>query len=167
MSLDNIQMSSFLLQNLYNKSLVDLEPIQAIQESLQAANIKFLGKNEKHIIIISDEDDSPGVENDSLSFLIKMMSACKINLNDVALINVHSQASINYAAIEVQLKPSTIIFFGIEPADLSYPLQFPHYQLQRYNSQVYLSAPSLDMLKTNKEEKTKLWQCLQKLFLVV
>ncbi len=165
MSLDNIQLSSYLLHNLYNKSLVDLKPEQKITDSLLPTTIKFLGKNEKQLTILVEDKENVFLDDDLLNFLIKMMSACQVNLADMALINIHLQEEVNYQSIMQELKPDKIIFFGTEPQQLSFPLQFPQYQVQRYNKQVYLSAPSLGILKNNKEEKTKLWACLQQLFL--
>lgn len=164
MSLDNIQLSTYLLHNLYNKSLVDLEPEQQIKDSLLTNTIKYLGKNEKSLIILVKDEKNVFLDDEDLNFLIKMMSACKVTLGDMALINIYNEHQVNYQLIMQELKPEKIIFFGPKPQQLSFPLEFPLYQLQRYNKQVYLSAPSLDILKNNKEEKTKLWACLQQLF---
>ncbi len=164
MSLDNIQLSSYLLHNLYNKSLVDLEPEQKITDSLLPTTIKYLGKNEKQLAILVRDEENVFLDDDNLNFLIKIMSACQVTLADMALINIHKQEKVNYQSIMQELKAVKIIFFGPEPQQLSFPLQFPHYQVQRYNKQVYLAAPSLDILKINKEEKTKLWSCLQQMF---
>jgi hypothetical protein len=44
------------------------------------------------------------------------------------------------------------------------PLQFPAYQIQKFNNQVYLAAPALHLLAQDKAEKTKLWNCLKQVF---
>jgi hypothetical protein len=164
MSLDNIQLSSYLLHNLYNKSLVDLKPEQEITDSLLPTTIKYLGKNDKQLTILVRDEENVFLDDENLNFLIRMMSACQVTLADMALVNIDKQKQVDYQSIMQELKPEKIIFFGPEPQQLSFPLQFPQYQVQRYNKQVYLSAPALDILKNNKEEKTKLWACLQQLF---
>ncbi|MEO6406670.1 MAG: hypothetical protein ABIY51_03885 [Ferruginibacter sp.] len=166
MSLDNIQLTNYHLQYLYNKSLVDLEPKQENTESLQVPSIYYLGKNEKGLIIIINEAEHAFLSDDDLNFLVKMMSACAITLADMALVNIHLQSHADYQTITQQLKPEKIIFFGTEPGLLSFPLEFPHYQVQRYNKQDYLAAPALSVLQANKDEKTRLWVSLQKLFLL-
>ena len=57
-----------------------------------------------------------------------------------------------------------IFLFGLDVSELALPLQFPHYQVQQFNNQVYLSSASLIELQANKEEKMRLWNCLKKIF---
>ena len=44
----------------------------------------------------------------------------------------------------------------VYPKDLQFPLHFPNFQLQQYNDQTYISAPSLKLLSENKEQKKEL-----------
>ena len=59
-----------------------------------------------------------------------------------------------------------LLLFGVQPAEIELPLDFPNYQIQRYNNQVYLTAPLLSNFKDNKAEKTKLWNCLKQIFAI-
>ena len=54
--------------------------------------------------------------------------------------------------------------FGVLPKALELPLDFPYYQLQKYNNHTYLSAPALAALINDKTEKVKLWTSLKQLF---
>ena len=84
---------------------------------------------------------------------------------DIALVNVAKNPSISYTEITGQFKAEKIILFGTEPEAIGLPLEFPHYQIQKFNNQVYLSSVSLNGLQADKEEKLKLWNCLKKIFL--
>ena len=165
MSLDNIQLPSFLVQELYKKSLIESENNQLSTDSLKTSDFSFLGKNQKKILIIVSEENVVYLTDKNLELLVGMLSACNLSLNDVALVNYDRNRQLEYQTIQDKFNPEVIIFFGIEPSTLSFPLQFPEYQLQSYNRQTYLSVPSLTLLSEQIPEKKKLWVCLQKLFL--
>ena len=164
MSLDNIQLPPFLIQELYKNSLIEADNKQLKTKSLKTDELLFLGKNQKNILVIVDEENAVYLPDETLNFLIGILGACKLSLSDTALVNFHRNNSINYKILQSTFKPHVILFFGVEPAVLEFPLQFPHYQLQAYNKQTYLSAPSLDILAADKQEKLQLWTCLKKLF---
>ncbi len=164
MSLDNIQLPPFLIGELYKNFLVDADNQQLKPELLEGNNLLFLGKNQKNILLIVQEEDAVYLPDNDLNFLVEILSACKLSLSDTALINVFKNKEANYTSLLEKFKPVTILFFGIEPAKLEFPLQFPHYQLQQYNYQTYLSAPSLSELSADINKKKQLWVCLKKLF---
>lgn len=83
---------------------------------------------------------------------------------DIALINVSKNTGLSYSDIAEQVKAEKVFLFGIDPDILNLPLKFPHYQLQHYNNQVYLSSEALGKLQTDKQEKLKLWNSLKKVF---
>ncbi len=167
MSLNNIQLPASVLQSLYNKSLYDLNTDKSEVISDEAANIVFLGNNAKKIIILVNSTAAIYLPDEELNFLLGILTACKLSMADVALINMAKNPAIQYKDISNQLKAEKIILFGIEPEAIGLPLQFPPYQIQKFNNQVYLSSASLTGLQADKEEKLKLWNCLKKIFLQV
>jgi len=84
----------------------------------------------------------------------------------VAVLNKVKQPGLNYEAINKELQAEVILLFGVQPDQLELPLQFPNYQIQKYNNQQYLCAPGLQLLQKEKEEKLKLWNCLKQLFTI-
>ena len=166
MSLDNIQLPGIVLQNLYSKSLFDLKTGNADKNSSTAATISFLGNNQKKIAIILVSPEVIYLPDDDLNFLLGILSACKLSMADIALINLSKNSALSYKDIAAQLLAEKIFLFGVKPDALGLPLQFPHYQVQQYNNQVYLSSISLTELQNDKEEKMKLWNCLKNIFLI-
>ena len=164
MSLDNIQLSSTLLQNLYSKSLFDLKTGTSAIDLIQPGNISFLGNNQKKITILVSSSETMYLPDDELNFLLGILTACKLSMADIALINVSNNANLLYTDIAEQLTAEKIFLFGVNAELLGLPLQFPLYQIQNYNNQVYLSAVSITDLQTDKMEKLKLWNCLKIIF---
>jgi hypothetical protein len=166
MSLDNIQLPAIVLQDLFKNSLIELNTDKAISPIENKVNISFLGNNNKQVTIVVENAETIYLPDEELNFLMGILSACKLSMADVALINRSTSANLTYTTIDTQLNASTILLFGVTPAALELPLQFPHYQIQKFNNQVYLTAPALQILQGDKAEKTKLWNCLKQIFAI-
>ena len=164
MSLDNIQFPSAMLQSLYSKSLYDLRSDKPVTDNIQSGSIAFLGSNQKKIALVVNAETSIYLPDDELNFLLGILTACKLSMADIALINVSKNPDLNYTTITEMLKSEKIFLFGLDVESLELPLQFPHYQIQKYSNQLYLSSVSLSDLQKDKEEKMKLWNCLKNIF---
>jgi hypothetical protein len=164
MSLDNIKFTPNLIADLYDKSLVDLNITKAKSQSATSKGVSFLGNNEKNILIIINESDAAFLPDEDLNFLMNILKACKLSMADIALINCFQNKALHYDVLVKKFSPEKILFFDVEPASLDFPLQFPNYQLQKYNHQTYLSAPALKILAKDSNQKKQLWTCLITLF---
>ena len=102
--------------------------------------------------------------DEELNFLLGILTACNLSMADIALVNLSKNPDVNYANLTEQFNAEKIFLFGLTAAVIALPLQFPHYQVQQFNNQVYLSSVSLSEMQANKEEKIKLWACLKKIF---
>ena len=164
MSLDNIQLPPAILQSLYSKSLYDLKTDELEQGEIKAEKIAYLGSNHKKIALVVTATGAIYLPDEELNFLMGILTACKLSMADVALINLNKNSDLNYTHISEQLKAEKVFLFGLDADALQLPLQFPHYQIQQYNNQVYLSSLSLPELQNDKAEKMKLWNCLKSIF---
>lgn len=164
MSLDNFQMPAFIAGELYKDSLIDLDSNQLTTKSLNVHRFSFLGENKKNIIILIEDKNSTYLPDDDLRFLIDILTACNLSMQDVALVNIAKNEGISYQNIQEFFKPDIIICMGVEPDKLAFPLSFPAYQVQQYNQQQYLISPDLKKLSADKKEKLQLWNCLKKIF---
>lgn len=164
MSLDNIQLTDTVVRDLFKNSLVDLKTDKP-EKTAATGNIGYLGENRRRVVIVVADPRALYLSDDSLQFLMGILSACKLTMADVALLNLEQYPSVTYTTLNTELSAEKILLFGIPASRLELPLQFPDYQVQSYNKQVYLSAPPLDQLEKNVEEKKKLWTCLKNIFL--
>jgi len=159
MSLNNISLQPQLLANLYESSLLERVVVPSLQQS-----IKFLGKNEKKILILVSKDNVAFIEDEELNFLSSILLACKLSLADVAVINLKNFGDIKYHFLIDQLKSKKIIMFDVEAQAIDLPFNFPKFQLQQFDQATYLSAPPLKEIQKEKALKTELWICLKNLF---
>ena len=182
MSLDNLTLPPYLIQELYENSLVDTAVSKGKKKVASAdepetvgkkgtvrvteGSIKFLGNNAKNILIIVDEENHAFLPDAELTFLITVLEACKINFDDCALVNFHKNAEVTPENLSTQFSPTILLFLGTEPQLLGFPIQIPQYKVQQYNKQQYMCAPTLQEISADKEAKKQLWNALKILFLI-
>ena len=164
MSLDHIQLTGTTLQGLYKKSLVEIKTSVQTEKKIEPTSLNILGKNLKKIILLVRNSEAAFLTDDELNFLLGILSACKLNMDDVCILNMERNKNAGYEVISKELSAEKVFLFGVTPGDINLPLSFPHYQVQQFKNQQYLSAPPLAELQHDKAEKTKLWNCLKKIF---
>jgi hypothetical protein len=164
MSLDNIQLPDTILQGLYSKCLYDLDSHKSVLSDIPQSSVAFLGTNQKRITILVDCETAIYLPDEELNFLLGILTACKLSMADIALVNLCKNPGLGYSVLAEQLKAEKVFLFGLNAAAIELPLQFPHYQVQQFNNQVYLSSVALSELQADKDEKMKLWMCLKKIF---
>ena len=185
MSLDKIQLPDFLIPSFFKDNLVitreDItqrvtEKPATIKQELPVNNqtvatpvskTLYLGGNKKQISIIVKDDTSVYLKDEWLQLLTSILGACKLTIDDVAIIN-HTKTPVLYAALVAETTPSYILLFNVTSNDITLPFTGPHYQVQDFNSAKVLLCPSLSLMigttEEVKQEKTKLWMSLKKMF---
>lgn len=165
MSLDNIQLNTRVVADLYSNKLINLENDQtAGTSSTLLKTLEYLGSNAGQILLLIEEPEHKYLAENDLAFLSKILAAVNKNLADVAIINCYHNPSVNYDNLMEQLIPAKIIFFGVVAAEIGFPLNFAPNKPQNYNGQTYLSTVSLKVLQENVEDKKLFWGALKQLF---
>ncbi len=164
MSLDNIQLPPVVLHELYKYSLIGSINENVPGEKKVSPGFSTLGNNRKHILILVENEETPYLADEQLNLLLGILAACNLTMDDVAILNIGMSKSVTYKTITGKLKPEKLFLFGVTPAKIDLPLDFPNYQVQQYNNQIYLTAPQLSQFQDNKVEKSKLWNCLKQIF---
>ena len=107
-----------------------------------------------HIILfLSDQE---------FGFLSSVLTACKLSMNDVAVLNLN-------AINDPEKKLSNLCFknailFDVLPLQIGLPINFPQFQIQQFDQRTYLHAPSLTEIENDKTLKLQLWNSLKKMF---
>ena len=168
MSLNNIQLQPYLLADLYPNVLIETNstsiPVSPPEAKSEAKPFKYLGKNEKKILIMVANAEVPFLPDTELSLLTNILSACKLSLADIAIINSYNIEHTELQNSVQQLEAKSVILFGIDPLSIGLPLNFPQFQLQQFDKRIYLYSPALSELEQDKSLKTRLWICLKELF---
>ena len=163
MSLDNIQLPAILLQQLFKDSLIELNEVQ-LNNKIEQPSFNYLGSYQKKILLLVAVKESIYLQDEALEFVIKFLEACNLTMDDVAILNIEKNKSINYTTISTTLQPSIALLFGISPQHIDMPLSFPQYQVQKYNNQTFLCCPPALELLQDVAQKKLFWASLKQIF---
>jgi DNA polymerase III psi subunit len=164
MSLDNFQLSSYLIQELYNDSLIDLEKEQLTEQSLNTDAIQHLGQFQQSVLILTHYPGIAFLPDETLQFLLGILQACRLSMADVAIINLAHHPDARFQLLNEQFQPKYWLGFNQDLSQLEFPVQFPDYQVQQYNHQTFLVAPALETIQADAGQKRQLWNALKKAF---
>jgi hypothetical protein len=177
MSLNDIQLNGDLLADLFKKNLVidpDLQKPAEASKSKTAETINlqtppsgpfnYLGNNKKNILVLVHHPETVHLPDQELTLLVNMLAACKLGMDDVAVVNLAHSSAKAYSHLSDFFKSRIVFLFGITPTAIDLPVNFPQYQVQSFNKTTFLFSPSLGEIEKDKMEKSKLWLCLKKIF---
>lgn len=180
MALNDIQLNSALLAEMYRDSLVGIN--EGLQQNIHAQTredkqgpekndpgtetlvVKQLGSFKKKILFVVRYPGITHLPDEQLSFLTSILAACKLSLADVAIVNLSNVPSATYHDIQEELRSVVTVLFGITPEEFEMPVNFPEFQIQPFNNCTFLHTPVLENLESDKILKSKLWVCLRRIF---
>ncbi len=175
MGINHLRLSSELIAALYPESLVAGVENASVKESVRIpkpASVKtaaypFMGENNRSICFLANYPEEDFLPAEQLGFLTKMLTACKLSLNDVALLNI-AHVTFDLAELRVQLHPRIIFLWGITPASVGLKPGLPDFDISVFDGVSVVPVLSPDLMSENRldstEFKQRLWTCLKKLF---
>ena len=178
MALNDLNLSSSILVELYPTSLINpdengiiqqpqsIKPIAAeiLQEPPIKETLKYLGSNQKNILIVVDYDTAVHLPDEELNFLTTMLAACKLGLGDAAIVNLNNYKNTSYKEFLAEFKSKTVFLFGVEPSVFGLPVSFPYFQVQSVANCTFLYSPALEEQRKDALLKSKLWVSLRTIF---
>jgi hypothetical protein len=178
MSLNNIQLTAILTAEMYKNLLVEKDDGNRLEDEINqqpgeatvktttetAKGWKYLGDFKKKILILVDYSNAVHIPDEDLNFLTSILSASRLNLADVAVLNLANANSRLYKDVQQQFKSEVTVLFGLGPKDFEMPVNFPEFQVQPFSNCVFLCAPAIENIAADKLLKSKLWICLKKIF---
>ena len=161
MSLNHIHLTPQLLANLYTDTLI--ESYATVMPD-QTYHYQSLGGNKKNILIVVAKQNQPFLPDNELQFLTSILSACKLSLADIALVNLDRLKEKGHQQLIDHFKSKFILLFNVEPLQFGLPIHFPPFQIQEFSKCIYMFAPDLQQIEMDKQLKKNLWIALKDLF---
>ena len=166
MSLNSIQFPPAAIADLYRSSLIeDADYTPVIKDAAPASTEGHIGENRKNILIITHYQERV-IPTADLSFLTNMLNACKLELADVAIMNLVTEDDMNYKELLKRFKSRIVFLFGLDPEAFGLPVSFPQFQIQPFANATFLFAPAFNECNTDALLKSKLWVCLRRIFVL-
>lgn len=153
----------FLTETLFNVGM----DLAAVPEPMVLApakplpEIPYYGGNAKNILfVVSNQDGLFFSEQAELAFL-KTMQALKLDLNDVAVINLHPlEQPVFFERIRIKFEPRSCIFLGAEPIEAGLEA-FADHLWKEEGAVRFLKSYSFEEMLTDKQKKRIFWDAIQ------
>ncbi len=154
MGINHIRLTTELIANLY-------------PEALLVENDPFWGENRRSISFLVHNPDHDLLPEEQLVFLNKMLSACKLDMKDIVLLNI-ARLKLSFEELKAQFHPRIIFLWGVRPAYFSLDSALPDFNVTVHDgiSIIPVLSPELMSIEgpAGHELKSRLWICLKKLF---
>nr|WP_294905934.1 hypothetical protein [uncultured Lacibacter sp.] len=176
MSLENIQLTDDQLTELFGKQVVLVEKGDAVSKPEEPAKPEpaatpalakpaaamqgITGKNKKRFMWLVEEHHFPYLNDADFQFLGDVLAACKMNMEDIALVNVANNRS-SFDELVAQLQPQFVIASDVQVEAL--PIQLADYRVQQQQGYTLCCTESIEHIRTDKSKKSKLWLALKQM----
>ncbi|PUZ24828.1 hypothetical protein DCC81_10890 [Chitinophaga parva] len=177
MSLEHLQFDPYFLARIYqHQAIIPGEKPAApaigatapatpkVTEAPAAAlpPVKFLGDNQKKIVLLISNANEVYLNDALFHLLTNILNACKLGMQDVALVNLHAYPGATFTALQQAVPMQYCIFFGVDPATLA--LQgVERYQVSQAGHTSLLYSHDLAVIAEDKVMKGRLWNSLKQL----
>ncbi|MFM7671208.1 MAG: hypothetical protein ACKO6Q_01280 [Bacteroidota bacterium] len=153
MSLNTISLSTEQVGEWYGQHL-----IASPREAKEPCNWPLLGDYKKRVLILIDEPEQAFLKDEDLSFLTGILSACKLNMGDVGIINLSGDSNTSSADLKKALHPSSWWLFGLDRSRIGLK------ESDQSAPEPVFIAPPLKELSQNPQDKKLLWNQLRSHF---
>lgn len=128
--------------------------------STPQTDFKYLGENNKYILIIVKEPEADFLRSVDLTFLLKILSAIKLTLDDVAIINTEKNEALDFDSLKNFFAFTKIITFGINPKLLQIDTAVAN-KISIFKNTPILGTWDLPKLQADTSKKTIFWNELK------
>lgn len=169
----NRKLPAQVIAQLYPNTLIELNETHEAQKLIHAETpasepgippVKYLGENRQHITLMVYNPALAFLADDELDQLIKILQACNLSVQDVAIVNLAQHSHLEPRQIFVQTLATRAILFIPQPDILGLESQVPLYHVVRVGEVECIFSEPLEKLIVDKTLKKKLWIALQSLF---
>ena len=155
----------FFTEDIYlvaNGNEITIKEELALEPQKPKTVFKYLGKNQKNILILVNDNQNDVSTEQGRELLRKLVKAINLTANDFALVNYSDYTSEKYNDLKAFFNCKLMIAFGVNAVDLNLPTQ-PLHQLINYAEDTLLFTKNLHDLDTDQVSKKILWTSLQQL----
>lgn len=155
--MEKLHLAHPLLTNLYKNNLVAVENQERSPSTSVEANtdIRYKGGYEKKILWLHREPAAPFIAEDDFEMVTKILEACRLGWNDIALANMTTLSQIDEAI--AALLPNCVI-------DSTGDTSTECYAVSNKNNIEVLYTHPLKAIRQDKNLKISLWNALKIIF---
>lgn len=162
MALEQEQLDPYFLAKIFTQPIIPGKNTPVAPVEKPAVKLKFLGENQKNIGLFIQNENEAYLNDDLFNLLTNILNACKLGMQDVALLNVASAPGTPFPVYQEQLGLRQCVFFGVAPEQAGLA-DIPPYQLVSVSGSMLFFSDTLAVIGQDKVLKAKLWAGLKQL----
>jgi len=141
------------------------ETLHSTAEAPTTAHFNYLGENNKYILILIDQPlKTEIIAAKDLLLLEKTLAALKLELRDVAIVNLHQCESLHFKSLKEFFSCNKVIGFGVELAKIGIEKDIAINTVFQIADCPFLLASSLEELSSNQAQKVIWWSAMKSIF---
>lgn len=155
----------FFTEEIYLQQEQEPVVIQApavLPVSIPEVNYKFLGKNQRQILILVQDDSEEVSSVEGRELLRNIVKAIQLTANDFALLNYSACRTSRHEELFTYFKPRIVLSFGVSTSLLGLPEKNRN-QLVYHEQIQMIFSENLHQLAADLNGKKALWGSLKKL----
>jgi hypothetical protein len=161
--MEKVNLTITSIQNLYQKNLVIIddhnEPVK--EKKTDEANVSYTGGFKGKILWLHTENMHPFLSDDDHEMVSKILDACRLSWDDIALVNIEKT---NQPAHDIIDSLAPLFVISSIPSPINNITQPALYQLTESAGIKSISTDTLRAIRTDKNLKIKFWQALKIMF---
>ncbi|NIG56969.1 hypothetical protein [Chitinophaga sp. Cy-1792] len=165
MALEDLQLDPYFLAKIFAQPIIPGESKSVAEPQKPLPNVKYLGENQKNVVLFIQNENEPYLNDDLFNLLTNILNACKLGMQDVALVNIQSYPDLSFREWQQALNIKQAVVFGIAPAQLKID-DLPSYQLFTIGGSTVLFSDHLSVIGSDKTMKARLWAGLKQLLTI-
>jgi len=122
----------------------------------------YSGENNKYILILVNDENHEILNPADLASLTKILAAKKLELRDVAIVNLHKPPASNFEALKNFFSSSKLVLFGINPGEINLP-DISNNEIIRHEGTKILATYSFAEMGNDTNKKLLFWNEMKQL----
>lgn len=126
----------------------------------EPADFEYQGENNKYFLVLIDDKIHTRMNPVHLEMLLKVMGAKKMELRDLAILNVSRYPGLKFTALKNFFSCSRLVMFGVSPEQISMPPARLN-KLESAGTVKLLVTYSLEEMRSDAEKKREFWNVMK------
>lgn len=129
-------------------------------EELPITSFNYLGENNRYFLILVDDNTHRELNTPHKEMLMKIMTAKKLELRDLAILNVAQYPVLKFEQLKDFFSCNKITLFGIEPQRIGLPAMGANRPAKHLEVKV-LATFGLEEMISNTDNKREFWNIMK------
>lgn len=133
---------------------------ETLEEESPNTSFNYLGENNRYFLILVDDKTHRELNTPHREMLMKIMAAKKLELRDLAILNLAQYPESNFEQLKDFFSCNKITLFGIDPQRIGLPAMGANQTGKHLNVKV-LATFALEEMSSNTDKKREFWNVMK------